>query len=259
MPFNPDRLKLGRKAVSPPDRRTLRFASYLPADLPKPPASCNYGGKVKDWGMLANDKLGDCTAAGILHQIMLWGSQNDAPKTFADIDAVQLYSKTCGYDGTPATDRGGIEIDILKQWRKEPIHGCELLAFASVDPKNWNHVKLAHWLAGSLYMGVNLPLSAQTERLWRSTLDTPGGWGGHCMITSGYADKGCWLANGTYLEAITWGTTQKMTPKWLARYCDELWVPITDDWFGPNGKAPNGFDIDQLKADVAAISPTIVN
>jgi hypothetical protein len=256
MPYDPAALRLGRRPARA-DGRTLRFAKYLPAKLPAPPASCDYGDEVKHWGMLANDRLGDCTAAGILHQIMLWGSRNGVPRTFSDEDAVALYSALCGYvPGRPETDRGGVEIDILKAWRRAPIHGCELIAFASVNPRNWAHVKLAHWLSGSLYMGVNLPLSAQSERVWRSTLDAPGGWGGHCLVTSAYADKGCWLANGTYLEAVTWGATQKMTPKWLARYCDELWVPITDDWFGANGRAPNGYDLAQLKADVEAISLT---
>lgn len=260
MAFDPARVKLGRPLAPVRDVRTLRFAEYLPASLPKPPASVNYGNKIKDWGMLANDKLGDCTCAGILHQIMLWGSLNGAPRSFTDEDAIALYVERCGYKrGLPETDQGGVEIDILKRWRQEPIQGCQLLAFASVDPRNWAHVKLAHWLAGSLYMGVSLPLSAQDERLWRSTTDTPGGWGGHCMVTSAYEDKGCWLSYGTYLEAVTWGTTQRMTPKWLARYCDELWVPITDDWFGPDGRAPNGFDLAQLRADVEAVSLTPVN
>ena len=76
------------------------------------------------------------------------------------------------------------------------------------------------------------------------------------MATSAYRDTKAMfgLLSNARLTAITWGTTQEMTPAWIAKYCDELWVPVTPSWFGNAGKAPNGFDLDQLKADVAAIS-----
>jgi hypothetical protein len=261
IPFNPSNLKLGRAAPSPKDPRTLRFANYI-TDLPEPPASIDYGDKVKSWGMLANDILGDCTCAGILHAIQLWLSNNGFLARFADSDAVNLYQKLCGYiPGRPETDQGGIEIDILKAWRKEPIAGCELLAFAAVDPRNWEHVKLAHWLSGSLYMGVSLPLSAQKDGLWADTNGAPGEWGGHCMVTSAYREKRglCSFFNSKILTAITWGKEQNMTAAWVAKYCDELWVPITSAWFDKSGRAPNGFDLSALLADVRQVSLTPIN
>jgi hypothetical protein len=256
MPYDPAALRLGRMPARA-DGRSLRFARYLTPALPAPPAAVDYGGKVAAWGMLANDRLGDCTCAGILHMIMLWASQYGTAPAFGDADAVALYERLCGYrPGQPGTDRGGVELDILKAWRKAPIQGRELLAFAAVDPTDWKEVKLAHWLAGTLYMGVNLPLSAQREKVWSGTRDAPGGWGGHCMVTSAYRDaKSLFgLKSSRRLTAVTWGTTQEMTPEWVAAYCDELWVPVTPAWFGPNGVAPNGFNLEQLKADVAAIS-----
>jgi len=256
MPYDPAALRLGRMPARA-DGRSLRFARYLTPALPRPPSAIDYGGKVAQWGMLANDRLGDCTCAGILHMIMLWASQYRTPPVFGDADAVALYERLCGYrPGQPDTDRGGVELDILKAWRRAPIQGCELLAFAAVDPTDWEEVKLAHWLAGTLYMGVNLPLSAQREKVWSSTRDAPGGWGGHCMVTSAYRDaKSLFgLMSNRRLTAVTWGTTQEMTPEWVATYCDELWVPVTPAWFGAGGVAPNGFNLEQLKADVAAIS-----
>lgn len=262
VPFQFKGVKLGRPRRSPRDPRTLRFANYLTADLPQPPAALDYGDKVKSWGMLANDQLGDCTAAGILHGIKLVRSQNGFDPTYTDQDAITLYSQTCGYvPGNPKTDQGGVEIDILKQWRKAPIQGCDLLAFASVDPTNWEHVKFALYMSGWLYMGVNLPLSAQKPGLWSGTSDMPGGWGGHCMVASAYREKRglCSYFTSKILTAITWGTTQDMTADWVATYCDELWVPITSAWFSKAGKAPNGFDLDQLLADVKAVSQTPIN
>lgn len=258
MKFDPAKVRLGR-APARHDARTLRLAKYI-KDMPTAPAAIDWGSKVQRWGVLGNDRLGDCTAAGILHMIQLWQSHFDNFPPFMDQDAIDLYSQTCGYvPGHPETDMGGIELDILKQWRKQPIKGVQLLAFAAVDPTNWEQVKLAHWLFGSLYMGVNLPLSAQEEKLWAKTTDAPGGWGGHCMVTSAYADKKgiCSFFNSSKLTAVTWGITQNMTPRWVAKYCDELWAPITTAWLGQAGVAPNGFNLAQLRADVAAISNNI--
>lgn len=259
VPFQFVGRKLGRPLPPVHDPRTLRFANYITPSLPSPPPAIDYGDKVKSWKILANDALGDCTCAGILHMIMLWASQWGSVPNFTDQDAINLYEALCGYDpAKPNSDQGGVEIDILKAWRKSPIQGCELLAFASVDPTNWEHVKLAHWLAGTLYMGVNLPKSAQKPGLWKDTSDAPGGWGGHCMVTSAYRDKRgvCSFYNSKTLTAITWGTTQEMTAEWVAKYCDELWVPITPAWFSKTGAAPNGFDLAQLRTDIAAFTIT---
>lgn len=252
--FDPNAVKLGRPLAPVADPRTLRFARYLRSDLPKVPARNDWGAKVKSWGMLDNDKIGNCTIAGLLHGNMLWKSWfGDVPDYSAAL-ARQLYSQHCGFvEGDPSTDNGAVEIDILKAWRKAPIAGVQLDGFAAVDPTNWEEVRLAHYLCGFLYMGVNLPLSAQSEKIWSSTHDKPGTWGGHCMITALTAEPGG-ICSARHLEAITWGTRQKITPAWLAKYCDELWAPIpaVPTWFGANDNAPNGLHRAQFLADVAA-------
>lgn len=253
MLHDPTRLRLGRKPARLDDR-TLRLARYItPGALPVAPAAYDSGSKVTDWGMFANDQLGDCTVAGILHMIMLWDSQDSAVPNFSDANAITLYEQLCGYvPGDPATDQGGVELDILNAWRKTPILGHDLTAYVSVNPKNWSHVKLAHWLFGSLYLGLNLPTSAQDEEVWADTSGVPGTWGGHAVASSAYADRANCLDSDT-LTVITWGAPKKMTRQWLAKYCDELYAPLSPTWLGTAGKAPNGFDMDQLRADLALI------
>lgn len=255
MIHDPATLRLGRPLPPRQDVRTLRFATYLPADMPKAPSSVDYGTKVRAWGMLGNDRYGNCTCVSLLHMFMIWLSQNGFNREYTVAEALDLYIRLCGFDPArpEATDNGGVELDILKAWRKEPIEGIQLLAFASVDPMNWEHVKLAHWLAGTLYMGVSLPTEAQNEKIWSSTTGTPGTWGGHAINSVAYQEKGGWQC-AAYIEAITWGERKKITPKWLAKYCDELWVPITPSWFGPNGLAPNGFNLALLRQHVAQVS-----
>lgn len=265
VPFQFVGKKLGRPLAPVHDPRTLRFAEYVTDDGLVAPPVCNYGDKVKNWLMLLNDVLGICTIAGVLHASMLWLSQNGFSFQPTDADAKNLYIKYCRYvDGDAKTDNGGIEIDILKAWRQSPIMGVGIVAFASVDPKNWEHVKLAHYLAGTLYMGIALPLSAQKPGLWSDLSDAPGGWGGHCTISCGYTDKPgllkrllggiCKRLSSARLTIVTWGTTQDLTPEWLAKYCDELWMPISPAWFNKLGVAPNGINMTKLLADAARCS-----
>ena len=113
---------------------------------------------------------------------------------------------------------------------------------------------LATWLFGTLYMGLALPLSAQADigKVWNDLSDEPGTWGGHCTVSCGYSNLagfGC----APVLDAVTWGTTQRMTPAWLAKYCDELYAPLTAKWIEANGDAPSGFDLAQLTADLALV------
>jgi hypothetical protein len=250
MNFDPGAVRLGRPFARV-DSRTLKLSRYLDlSKLPAAPARVNYGDKIAEWQMFLNDELGDCTCAGLLHMMMVWATQNGLVTSFTDADVKALYRELCGWDGTADTDNGGILLDILKAWRKAPIMGRTLEAYVSVNPKDWRQIQLAHWLFGPLYMGVNLPLSAQKEKIWSSTKDTPGGWGGHCVVSVGYRN-GSTCIKPPLLTLSTWGTTIDATAGWIAEYCDEIWAVLSPDWPGADGLAPNGFNLAQLRADQA--------
>src|SRR6266700_2460889 len=57
-------MKLGRKAIKT-DSRTLALGNYLKPSLPPPPPAKDWTCGVTEWGMMGNDKLGDCTIAGV--------------------------------------------------------------------------------------------------------------------------------------------------------------------------------------------------
>jgi hypothetical protein len=253
MVFDPTRVRLGRLPARR-DARTLMLSNYLQAgQLPSAPAEYDSASKVSAFGMLANDTLGDCTVAGLLHMIEIWASQNGPQPHFTDAQAIALYSELCGYvPGNSDTDQGGVEIDILKTWRKSPILGYPLAAYVSVDPTNFEHLKIAHWLFGSLYLGVELPTSAQGETVWSDLSGDPGSWGGHCVATSGYKNASC--LSDSRLTVVTWGTKQDATPEWIAKYCDEVWAPLSPAWLNAQETAPNGFNVAQLKADLALLA-----
>ena len=60
------------------------------------------------------------------------------------------------------------------------------------------------------------------------------------------------VAFRTYLECVTWGRIQQMTPQFFRTYCDEAWAILSPEMLKA-GKSPEGFDLPQLRADLKAL------
>lgn len=237
------RMKLGKKPRRY-DRHTLRLARYLTPALPPPPPSVTNSRGITDWGMMLNDKLGDCTIAGVGHAIQVWTLSKGNEITVPDPTVLQYYEKWDDYNpSNPASDQGGEELQVLKDWRKQGFSGHQLLAFADPDPQDDLHVREAIALFGGLYIGLQLPVSAQTQDVWDVASGPnahPGSWGGHCVFVPDY--------DADTLTCITWGQLKKMTWGFWGTYCDEAHALLSRDW-----QPPAGFDMAALQADLAAV------
>jgi hypothetical protein len=111
-------------------------------------------------------------------------------------------------------------------------------------------VQTAAWLFGGLYIGLQMPLIAQVQPVWDWTGSLsgpalPGSWGGHAVDVVRYDRDG--------LTVVTWGRLQELTWSFWGRYCDEAYCILSDD-FLKQGKAPNGFDLAALEADLALVT-----
>jgi len=246
-------MKLG-KAAPIHDPRTLLLANYIKSGLPPAPVQSTYAANIgsKKWGMMDNDKIGDCTCAAAGHLIMEWTDDNGKTVTPSDKAIIAAYSAITGYNpATGANDNGAVELNVLKYWRKKGIAGHKIMAFAALEPKNTNHVMQGVYLFGGCYIGVSLPVSAQTQAVWSvppggATGDgLPGSWGGHAVPVVGYDSDG--------LIVITWGATKRMTWSFWNTYCDEAYVIISPDFVG-NKPAKNGFDLAALQQDLKQIT-----
>lgn len=242
-------MKLGRKPVKL-DRRTLKLAKYLTGNLPQSP-SVLAPPAFTDWGVMLNDQLGDCTCAGMAHLIQAWTAANGNTRTVSDADVLRAYQVVGGYvPGRPETDNGAYEIDVLNYWRTTGIAGHKIAAFATLDPRSREHIKVACWLFGGAYVGVSLPVSAQNQETWRldiSGLDgdpTPWSWGGHCIVYVGYNEIGP--------ICVTWGALKQLTWAWHDSYAEEQYACLSRD-FVQGTTAPNGFDFNTLQADLALV------
>ena len=251
---------LGRRPARH-DERTLRFATYAKA-LPPPPDHCDWSILTPKWPMMLNDQLGDCTIAAAGHLIEEWtaNAHGGPGQVVADADILAAYSAVSGYTpGKPSSDKGAVELDVLKYWRQKGIAGHKISAFAAVAPKNHVHVQQATYLFGGLYLGIALPFAAQAlldaGRPWdlpnrrRGSDWLPGSWGGHAVPVVAYDQN--------WLTIITWGAPLKMSWRFHDAYCDEAWAVLGgSDWLNENADttAPNGFDLATLQADLKAVA-----
>jgi hypothetical protein len=239
-------MKLGKKPRRY-DRRTLRLARYLTPQLPPPPPAVTNSKTVTSWGMMLNDTLGDCTIAGVGHAIQVWTLAQGNEVTAPDSTVLQYYEQWDGYNpNDPNSDQGGVELDVLNDWRQSPngFDGHKLLAFADPDPQDELHVKQAILLFGGLYIGLELPVSAQTQDVWNvdtSPNGQPGSWGGHCVFVPDY--------DAETLTCITWGQLKKMTWAFWGTYCDEAHALLSTAW-----QPPTGFDMAALQADLKQVA-----
>jgi len=229
------------------DYRTLRFASYVSAALAAPPPAYNVLDRVfaelgtKDAAALfpmdGNDQYGDCTCAAVAHAITAYRGLVGTKKVImAEKAVLKLYMHLTG-----GVDSGLNELDVLNYWRQHSVDGDKILGFASIRPKNHDHVKQAIHLFGGCYLGFQVQEDAQKDfeqhKPW-----TPGQLtqDGHAVYAVAYDAAG--------VTVLTWGSTQKATWGWWDECVDEAYAILPPEAAKPNF-AP-GFDLAQLKADL---------
>lgn len=244
--------KLG-KLTARHDKRTLQLAKYLTSALPLPPATCDWTTKVTSWPMMMNDQLGDCTCAAAGHLIELWTANSGSLIVPTDQQIVAAYEAITGYNpATGANDNGAVETDVLNYWRQNNIGGYGIVGYAALEPHNHQHVMDAVYLFGGCYIGVSLPTSAQNQTVWSVPPGgavgdgAPGSWGGHAVPIVAYDQRG--------LTCITWGAPLTMTWQFWDTYCEESYAILSNNWFNGQNKAPNGFDLATLQADLSQVA-----
>lgn len=173
--------------------------------------------------MADNDKIGDCTAAGLANSIRAVSALNGFQTQITDAEAIQFYSASTGYDPRdPASDQGGIEVDVLAYAARNGIDLGEQRLYpiwGSIHPQGRNAMGLACAALGPVYLGVQLAVADQAGMggLWDTPTPTaygnpsPGSWGGHCLVLWDYAG----LNDDDEIRLLTWGTYQRATWRWL--------------------------------------------
>jgi hypothetical protein len=242
--------KLGKLPVRL-DVRTLRLARYVDrTTLPPPPAQLDLTAHVTDWPMYANDRIGDCTIAAAGHMIEAWTAAARGAAVEVGEQAVLQAFEAVKITDPSTGEEGAVELDVLRYWRATGVGGHRIGAFAGVSLHDEQLVRTGAFLFGGAYIGLALPLTSQEQDVWdwTGTLTgpaKPGSWGGHAVDVVGYDAGG--------LTVVTWGSLKRMTWRFWERYVDEAYCLLSPDFLS-GGKAPNGFDLDALKEDLALVT-----
>lgn len=241
------------KAMPVHDDRTLMLASYMTHELPPHPTAIPVPDGI-NWGMLANDRAGDCTCAAIGHMVQYWSYVSKGqPHEVSDEEVLKLYSAVSGYDpATGANDDGAVVLNVLKYIKKNGFSGHKIDGFADCEPGNIDHQKAAIWHFGGVDTGMALPLTAQNQKVWSVPPRGPRGdgerysWGGHSVMVAWY--------NLIGPVCITWGEVKQMTWEFWKVYCDESHAIVSEDWFNIYGRSATGLLLPELLADLQAVS-----
>lgn len=248
------------------DERDLRFARYRTAEpLPAPPADWGYDNVVAHggWGMLGNDAWGDCVWAGAAHEHLLTSTVAGSPVAFDSDGVLSDYSAATGFDpnagspGSNPTDRGTNVRAALGYRRSTGIVDASgnrhrIAAYLALDlPRiqrgDFGEVAEAAYLFGAVGIGFQVPQAAETEfsehKMWSYHADSPN-VGGHYVPI---------VAHRKHLECVTWGRVQTMGDHFASHYVDEAWAIVNPDFLDAAGESPQGFNLDQLKADLQAL------
>ncbi len=246
-------MRLGKRLGVVNDPRQLHLRQFLPGGPPVPPARTEIGGTVVDWPMLGNDLYGDCTFAAEGHRII--GQEKAARQHEVQVDDQDVlagYASLTGFDPQDSsTDHGAYLLDVLNFMRTTGI-GREadntrhtIAAYVKVNHASPFEMKAANWMFGGLIVGVAMPRTAQGQHDWdvdpNGGADAgPGSWGGHAVFSQGYGPRG--------LRVVSWGEKRIATWEFVARYVDECYAAVSEDWLRPSGQSPHGLDVDALNA-----------
>jgi hypothetical protein len=245
--------------LDPLHRPTLKLSDYIRPALAAPPAAVSRPHPGFQWGMLANDSIGDCVIAMMLHSIEDFHLDAGTPvPQFTDQDAIKMYSAITGYNpDDPNSDRGTDENTAMHYWEHTGLHTSDkvdhkIVATVAVDPSNLNECRIAIDEFVDLQIGIALPLTAQGQTEWtvvgngKSGHSKPGSWGGHGIPYREY--------DADTFKCVTWGTELLLTVPFHQAYAQEAHVVVTQEMLSKTGVGPSGVAWGELIADIKVLT-----
>ena len=241
------------------DNRSLKMVTILKQPLPPIPETFDLDAaypKLVDKHVFGNDLYGDCVTAQHAHQEYRFQYyQQGVQITIRDSDVINQYHKENG-----GGSAGLSMLSSLNIWRQDGFRIDDKIykihAFATLDWKNHDQVKLGCMIFNGVAFGMQVPKSAmdQTNAVKPLTaVQSDGGiLGGHAVY------KLKWLKiidlNVIGPVCITWGIEQQMTWEFWDKYVDEAYVIVDErnSWI-PNTDPTDPLDTEALEAYLAVI------
>jgi hypothetical protein len=243
--INGRRVRFGRLSC-PRSYQMLPLGAYLNRAALPTPSHCDWSGKIFDWPMMGNDRLGCCVVAMKAHQLevfTMYGEGRIVITTDREVED-DYFRETGGPDV-------GLNIpESLDYWVKNPLGGKRVLAHAAVNYHDHKDVMLVNQLFGGGMVGVNLPADAipavQAGRPWTSTRHPADPNQGHAIYLYKTEDDGP--------SVITWGMKQKCSWDWWDKYVEEFHAVLYAGWYQGASLDPSGIDDAALIADYEGLT-----
>jgi len=256
MPVNLEKVRCGVKAPSPP-APDFNFLDSLPTNNY---VNIDWSKTVPSWPMLGNDKYSCCTIASIFHFLENVGSYAGYGKGHSgtEDECLDNYSKFTGFNrNDPATDLGGVPVDILRSWHIDGIGIDGIVdrpdAIFQVSPNNVGQVSSALALFGPLLIVGSLPETIEGQNHWtcissKSLSAEPASFGNHQFLLTGF--------DGETFKYASWDEEPTSDIDWWNKYIIETWPVIHSLWLYSEAAIP-GFDYNFLisKAKDLHINP----
>jgi len=247
-------MKLGKKPARK-DAVLFKLANYIDTTaLPKPPTFFGHEEAIGSnlWQMLGNDNYGDCVWAGAAHETMLWNKERNQSVTFNDKSVLSDYSAVTGFNpNDPNSDQGTDMQEAASYRRKTGVLDAngkrhKVAAYLAIKPGDLTEHYIAMYLFGAVGIGIEFPQSAMNQfnqgKAWSVVKGSPIE-GGHYIPL---------VAHRSNLICVTWGRLEHMTLAFFEKYNDESIAYVSEEIL-TSGKSPEGFNLTQLKADLAAL------
>lgn len=224
-------LKLGLNRPAKLDSRTLKLETVIRTELlPAVPDYYHLDPEGIPISAFGNDEVGNCVIAGQANWLLR--SEKFQQDKYLPISTNMVKNRYWKMQGShclnPRPDNGLVILDNLKNWRNYGwrIDGqfYKLKAYGIVDWHNHKFVNFVGYYLFGNYVGVALPLSAQTEffnnQPWSDTSGIGGEWGYHCIYIAP-------IANHIGPICLTWGKFHQITWEWWDKYVFECWACIS--------------------------------
>jgi hypothetical protein len=209
---------------------------------------------VADWGMDGNDRYGDCVIACLAHAMAAWDVEvTEADGIPNEADCIAEYDALTGCKEPGDAHDTGLQIGpVLQKWVKPGLFGPSLpstvTAVAKVSLTTPGMLRQAIACYGGVIAGFNMPSTAagqfDNDEPWTYVAGSPI-VDGHCVLLVGY--------DGIWIDAVTWGTTTRIGPRFLEHYMDVAWVAIPTQ-FVQAGRGPE-LNLAALQADLPDLNP----
>lgn len=237
--------------VSDPSKQRLEL--QLTGVTPAHPTAADHLSQITNWGVLGNDKWGDCGPAAVAHYVMMITKYLTGTMVSPSLNDVLALYKLCNPDFNPTTGAGDNGVDMGEMLGfvcANGIGGKKALAHATVQVSSIDTINSVISIFGGALLAVQLETAQQAQTnagMWDYQPSPI--WGGHAVLAGRYSGA----TSGSDVAVVTWGQVCGTTDSFEQHQLSECHVLIFPEHLGTVA-FQQGVDVSALAADYQALT-----